>query len=317
MHRNDPGDRSQLIDLDALMASETPPTPLPFDAPPARAPSMTPLIPIAAPPRRPQIVSVLTTVALALAGGLALAATAGGIAYSLSGGPGAVASSPINAQLTRIAVGDPTPAAPTPPVAPIELETPPVEAPPPPDDGPADVPEPKVATAPVVEPSRPERPARRTRPAPRPRQPRPAPPRPTVEDRPEPAAPTVATHTPAPRKADPADDEVQRLLDGLDRPGGAEPQAPTLRHETVTLPERLTRRQILRAVRRVSPRMKDCGGEGRYDAELRISPAGRVDSAAVRGADPAVAACVKQNVRQMNFPRFGGEAMSIELPFLL
>lgn len=324
MHRNDPGERSQLIDLDALMAGE-PPAPLPFDAPPTRAPTLTPLIPIAAPPRRPHIVSVLTTIALALAGGLALAAAAGGVAYSLSGGPGAVATTPADATPTRVVVGEPTPPIQTPqPTDPI-VESPSAIAK---SEMPATAPaEPEVAPAPKVtaeskaeaEPTpapraRTER-VTRTRPTPRPRPIRPAPPQPAVEDRPEPAAPAIATAKPA--EPDPAEAELKRLFDDLDRPAVADPRPPTVRHETVALPERLTRRQILSAVRRISPRMKNCGGDGRYDAELRIAPAGRVETVTVRGADPAVAACVKQNVRRMSFPRFGGDPMTIQLPFLM
>lgn len=316
-------EHSLLFDLDALMSEEPPADPLPFDENPARAPTMVPLVPlvpIAAPPRRSRLITALTAVAVVLAGGLALAA-AGGVAWSLSQPAETSIAEPPTAQTpTRIVVGQrPTESPPTPdPPAAVTVATALIPTPPPA--------EPPTAAAPEAEPQRAARRTPKTRPTrktprARPEKPR-APKPPQVEDRPPAPETRAITVAPKPESApESAIDEVDRMLGILDEgqqtPSGSDPEPPPVRHAPIALPERLTRPQIMRGVQKINPRMRACPGAGRYEATLRITPAGRVDRVTVRGDDPAARACVERTVRQMTFPRFGGDAMSVKLPFML
>lgn len=317
MYRRDPRrEHSVLFDLDALARTQGEGDP--FEAAPS--PAAAPIAAVRCPPPPRRWVPTLTTVALILAGSLALAA-AGGATWHL------MTRTQPAPEPTRIAVGDPTPM-PSPTVeqaAPDAIEAPGATTEDAPPAAPEAAPEAESGAEAEAAASAPARPtARRTERSradssrAEPRRPRPTrtAQRAAAEDRPEPAPPPAATAVTAQPKAErEALDDVDRMLRGLDADRTETPRPPDVVHTAVALPERLTRRQILHAVRRVGPRINQCGGEGTYRARLRITPAGRVERVAVTGGAPGARPCVERHVRGMSFPRFGGDAMSIELPF--
>lgn len=289
-------ENSVLFDLDALFAGDDTPGDQPAILPPTAVAIPGPLIPS---PGRSRAVSILTTIAVVLAGGIALAA-AGGVAWRMS-----IEETPADAMSEAI---DPViEAAPARIVIAATAPAPEVQTPPP-EFGP---PAPPAAPEAPAEPEAEETRQSGARPRPRPRRPRPRPtPRPEHETGARPEAAPAPTPQPV---ADPVMDEVGDILGVLDR----DPTPPEVRHVTVTLPERLTRKQIVYVARKTGPKMRGCSGDGIYRVSLRILPGGQVQEADVRGADPAVAACVQRHALQMTFPRFGGDPMRLTLPFSL
>ncbi len=315
MHRRDPRrEHSVLFDLDALARTQGDGDP--FEAPPS--PAAAPIAAVHCPPPPRRWVPILTTVALILAGSLALAAVGGATWHLMT----RTQPTPPAPEPTRIAVGDPTPmpSSPVDQAAPSAIEgpTPTVADAPPaaPEAAPEAEAEAEARAEPEVAAPTPPRPTTRRAEPRRPRPTRTAQRAAAAEDRPEttppPVAPAVAAQPKAEREAL---DDVDRMLRGLDADRPETPRPPDVVHTAVALPERLTRRQILHAVRRVGPRINQCGGEGTYRARLRITPAGRVERVTVTGGAPGARSCVERHVRGMSFPRFGGDAMSIELPF--
>lgn len=92
---------------------------------------------------------------------------------------------------------------------------------------------------------------------------------------------------------------------------------------TETLPEHLTRNDILTGVRSVQSRVAICYGQyhvpGTAMVNLNIAPTGKVESANVVGALAGTPSgdCVTKAARAATFARFSGPAMSVQYPFVL
>lgn len=148
--------------------------------------------------------------------------------------------------------------------------------------------------------------------------------RPTAEDKP-PVAAAPATTAPK-RPARKATAEVDDLLGGLG--GGGKPakrSAPRPSMAAVvdpSLPEKLTKTQILKVVRSNASKVSSCkraGASGTVKVAMTIGRTGRVTSAMPQGAFAGTPAgvCVAAKVRTFRFPQFSGDPMRINMPFRL
>jgi len=115
------------------------------------------------------------------------------------------------------------------------------------------------------------------------------------------------------------DEAITRRQGGAAKPaaGGAE-AAPA-----GTLPERLSRSQIMDTMATVKGRVQACYDRykvpGLTNVQLKIAGSGQIQSAAVEGlfAGTETGACVESAVRGARFPAFAAPSMSIKYPFML
>lgn len=139
------------------------------------------------------------------------------------------------------------------------------------------------------------------------------------------AAPKAAAKkpVPAPRKATA---EVDSLLDGLGSGGKPARRAPGRPAAAVlndpTLPDKLSKAQILRVVRSNASKVSACkraGASGTVKVVMVIGRSGRVTSASPGGtfAGTPAGVCVAAKVRTFRFPQFSGDPMRINMPFRL
>ena len=92
-----------------------------------------------------------------------------------------------------------------------------------------------------------------------------------------------------------------------------------------TLPKTLERGDVLKAVRRSLPKIKDCRRldpdiSGKVTVRFVINGTGRVSSANAKGnyANTDIGNCVVQKVRAIRFPPFSGKPITIRsFPFSL
>lgn len=155
-------------------------------------------------------------------------------------------------------------------------------------------------------------------------------PKTTAEDKPPVAA---APRTAAPKrvaKPSKGSSDVDDLLNGLG--GGGKPARTAKRTATPTpsaggdptLPDKLSKSQILRVVRTNASKISGCknrdpGASGTIKVVMVIGKSGRVNSAKAGGpfAGTPVGSCVEGKVRSFRFPQFGGDDMRINMPFRL
>ncbi|MGK0358947.1 MAG: putative Zn finger-like uncharacterized protein [Bradymonadia bacterium] len=148
--------------------------------------------------------------------------------------------------------------------------------------------------------------------------------------------PSASPRTSAPRRAaKPAKpsksaSEVDNLLDGLGgggKPAGGKPaqrQPAAAAGGDPTLPDKLSKSQILRVVRTNASKISGCksrdpGASGTIKVVMIIGKSGRVNSAKAGGpfAGTPVGSCVEGKVKGFRFPQFGGDDMRINMPFRL
>lgn len=143
-----------------------------------------------------------------------------------------------------------------------------------------------------------------------------------AEDKPV-AAPSTAAPAKRPSKAVA---EVDSLLGGLGGGGKPTKAAPGRPAASVlddpSLPEKLSKSQILRVVRTNAGKISSCkrgGATGTVKVVMVIGRSGRVTSATPGGAFAGTPAgvCVAAKVRAFRFPQFSGDPMRINMPFRL
>lgn len=154
-----------------------------------------------------------------------------------------------------------------------------------------------------------------------------------AEDRPAARSAAPATKAAPVRKArtkrkSGSTDEVDDLLGGLGKPakkrtGGG--SAPAATSDDPMLPEKLSRNQILRVVKKNAGSIRGCkarepGASGNVMVGMVIGGKGRVTSAKVKSGPfkgTPVGNCVEGKVRSFRFPQFRGDKMRINMPFSL
>lgn len=140
----------------------------------------------------------------------------------------------------------------------------------------------------------------------------------------------LALPTPKPKRKAKASGDAAALLASLDgggkkssKSGGGLPSmdAPAV---DPTLPERLDRGQVLRAIRRHFSKVKDCRRlepdiSGQVTVRFTVNGNGRVSGTKTTGqyANTPIGNCVAQKVRAIRFPRFSGTPFPINFPFSL
>ena len=147
-------------------------------------------------------------------------------------------------------------------------------------------------------------------------------------------APRVSKPKPAPRKRKKAGSEAEALLASLNGGGSGRPKSkrqnrplPSMGAPAAdpTLPKTLERGDVLKAVRRSLPKIKDCRRldpdiSGKVTVRFVINGTGRVSSANAKGnyANTDIGNCVVQKVRAIRFPPFSGKPITIRsFPFSL
>lgn len=155
-------------------------------------------------------------------------------------------------------------------------------------------------------------------------------PRAAAEDKPAAAAPRTSAPRRATRKPSKSASEVDNLLDGLGGGGKPTKRQPSQRAPAAaaggdpTLPDKLSKSQILRVVRTNASKISGCknrdpNASGTIKVVMIIGKSGRVNSAKAGGAfaGTPVGSCVEGKVKSFRFPQFGGDDMRINMPFRL
>lgn len=85
------------------------------------------------------------------------------------------------------------------------------------------------------------------------------------------------------------------------------------------LPERPSRDDVLRTLRKVQPKLKACarGQRGVAMADIVVAGSGRVRSVRVTQVTGPTASCVAREVRKARFPKFSSSKFSVKFPFRL
>lgn len=83
------------------------------------------------------------------------------------------------------------------------------------------------------------------------------------------------------------------------------------------LPEKPSRDDVLRTLRKIQPKVQECGGSGVAMAAIVVAGSGRVKSVRVSNMQGKVASCIALAVRRAKFPPFSNSEFSVNFPFRL
>lgn len=95
-------------------------------------------------------------------------------------------------------------------------------------------------------------------------------------------------------------------------------RAPRVAPPAPTLPEALTRAQVIAAMRKITPAVDACFGNTYGKANVTFSvvgKTGRVVGARVTGKTGKVGSCIARSVRRARFPKFAKPRIEISYPF--
>ncbi len=114
--------------------------------------------------------------------------------------------------------------------------------------------------------------------------------------------------------------EVDDLLGALDGKPSARSRPKPVTADPL-LPEKLSRQQILRVIKRGVSSVRSCrqGEGGTVTVRMKIVKSGKVQSAQAKGkfSGTQTGSCVESKVRAFRFPRFNGMPVSFNIPFVL